>query len=82
MLYFTRTFLSFLTVANIRHQVCVLMALRTEGYEILFRITAQAAPCEDMMNLKVHHSSTLLAAPSISRQNSQAKLTVGFWFKP
>jgi hypothetical protein len=53
-----------------------------KGHQIIPGIMSEVTPCLDVMYLKVLHSSTLLAAPSVSLENRQAQLTVGFWIKP
>jgi hypothetical protein len=47
--------------------VSVLVALDTEGYEVLSRIIAQAAPRLNAMDLKIHHAPARLTTPSISQ---------------
>jgi hypothetical protein len=58
------------------------VTVSAEGDQIVFGVITETTPWVLVVDLKVFHCSTLLAAPSISLQNLQAKLTVGFWFKP
>ena len=49
------------------------MALGTQGYEILFGIIAQHAARLDMMNLKILLSPAVLATPSVARKDSSVQ---------
>lgn len=55
-----------------------LMARRGEDDQILGSIFAQAAPRLNVMDLKILHSSTSLATPPITLQDSPAEKAVGF----
>jgi hypothetical protein len=62
--------------------VSVLVALDTEGYEILSRIIAQAAPRPNVMDLKILHAPAPLASPAISLQDFMAEPTIRFRIGP
>ncbi|HET6145326.1 MAG TPA: hypothetical protein VFE02_17600 [Candidatus Acidoferrales bacterium] len=62
--------------------VSVVVALGAESYEILSRIIAQSATPLDVMDLKIFHAPTGLAAPPVALQNFLAEFAISFWLKP
>ena len=55
-----------------------LMACCAESDQILGSVIAQSAPRLNVMDLKIFHSSTSLATPSITLQNFPTELAVSF----
>jgi hypothetical protein len=59
--------------------VRLLVTRGTKSYQILGRVIAEATPRLDVMDLKIFRSSTELATPAVSLQNSAAELAISLW---
>jgi hypothetical protein len=62
--------------------VSALVTLDAKSYEILSRVITQTAPRLNVMDLKILHPPTPLAAPAISLQDFPAELAISFRIKP
>jgi hypothetical protein len=58
-----------------------LVAPGAKSYEILCGVIPQVAPPLNVMDLKVFHTPTPLAAPAIALQDFPAQLTISFRVK-
>jgi hypothetical protein len=62
--------------------MCILMAPRAEGDQILGSVIALSAPRLNVMDLKIFHPPARLTTPSISLQDFTAELAISFRIKP
>jgi len=60
----------------------LLVAVHTQNYQILGGVVSKLAPPLKVVNLKIVHSSAILATPAVSLQDFSAKLAIKSRFKP
>ncbi len=58
------------------------MTAGAEGNQVGLGIVAQSAPGVDVVDLKIGHPATVLAAPAVSLQHLLVQLTIGLRVEP